>query len=72
VLQVLVEAREPLSRKDIVREIGNNVKLTNRDVEKTSSGLIRWESMVRWAMSDLYIHGKTHRMGCLEQVYDNG
>jgi len=53
VLQVLAESDKPLRRKEIVKEVGKRVKLTDHDLERTKSGRIRWEATVRWTISNL-------------------
>ena len=48
--------------KDIVKEIGKRVELTQYDLEKLKSGSIRWETRIRWAVFDL------HKEGLIEKV----
>ncbi|MEB3755808.1 MAG: hypothetical protein G5Z42_00040 [Caldisphaeraceae archaeon] len=62
VLQVLAESKRAMTRKDIVKEIGKKVKLTDYDTERTKSGRIRWEARVNWAISHLYEEGLIERV----------
>jgi len=48
---------KPLRRKDIVKEVGKRIELTQYDLERTESGRVRWEVRVRWAISNLVREG---------------
>ncbi|MEM4452836.1 MAG: winged helix-turn-helix domain-containing protein [Thermosphaera sp.] len=57
VLKVLLESGKPMGRKDIVKKIPNLTELTSHDMEKTKSGLKRWETQIRWSVTRLVKKG---------------
>ena len=63
VLWVLAGAEKPLSRKEIVKKVGEKVILTKQDLEKTKSGLPRWEARVRWRVTELKNKGLIKSLG---------
>ncbi|MEM0113858.1 MAG: winged helix-turn-helix domain-containing protein [Metallosphaera sp.] len=68
VLKILAIAAKPLSRKEIVKKAHKLIELTEKDVEKTKSGIQRWMSHIRWAVSRLKKEGKIRALG--KNAYD--
>lgn len=64
VLEVVKEY-EPVSRKEIVRRVFERVQteLWEGDFAKLRSGGVRWETMVRWAVTQLKGQGKIYSAG---------
>lgn len=68
VLKILAIAAKPLSRKEIVKKAHKLIELTEKDVEKTKSGIQRWMSHINWAVSRLKKEGKIRALG--KNAYD--
>jgi len=63
VLQILSETSKPMGRKEICEEVEKRVELTEHDLEKGKSGKMRWETIVRGTISDLFKKGLITRVG---------
>jgi restriction endonuclease Mrr len=58
ILQILVESREPIKKKEIVKKIGELVELSPYHLELTpKKKRPRWEARVRWEISEMKREG---------------
>jgi hypothetical protein len=53
ILEILANSGKPLTRKEIVEQVREHVKLTEKDLEPVKSGLPWWEANVRWVLTGL-------------------
>jgi len=63
VLQILAEVDRPMGRKEILDEVKNRVKLTERDLETLKSGGMRWEKIVHGTITRLSKEGSLKKVG---------
>jgi predicted type IV restriction endonuclease len=63
ILEILANSGKPLTRKEIVEQVREHVKLTEKDLEPVKSGLPRWEANVRWVLTGLAKGGLVESQG---------
>jgi repressor of nif and glnA expression len=68
ILEILANSDKPLTRKEIVEQVREHVKLTEKDLEPVKSGLPRWEANVRWGLSRLAKGGLVESQGKNEWI----